>query len=95
MRKKKLKSGYQKGPSHEEGGIAGKVKGSNEPFEFEGGEFIFSKRAVEAIGKEKLAKANREKKLPLMAKKGGSVKKKNSAGSSIKTYSSGGYVDGK
>ena len=37
MRKKKLKSGYQKGPSHEEGGIAGKVKGSNEPFEFEGG----------------------------------------------------------
>ena len=95
MRKKKLKPGYQTGPSDEEGGIAGRVKGSNEPLEFEGGEFIFSKRAVEAIGKEKLAKANREKKLPLMAKKGGSVKKKNSAGTSIKTYSNGGYVEGK
>ena len=92
---KKLKPGYQRGPSHEEGGIAGRVKGTNEPLEFEGGEFIFSKKAVEAIGKNKLAKANREERMPTMAKKGGSVKKKYSAGSSVKTYSSGGYVEGK
>ena len=92
---KTVKPGYQKGPSHKHGGIAGRVKGSNEPLEFEGGEFIFSKKAVEAIGKDKLATANREKKMPIMAKKGGSVKKKYSAGTSIKTYSSGGYVEGK
>ena len=89
-----MKPGYQKGPSHKHGGIAGRVKGTDELLEFEGGEFIFSAPATAAIGKKKLEKANKEKRMPTMAKKGGSIKKSYTAGTSIKTYNSGGYVEG-
>ena len=99
-RVKKLKSGYQRGPSHEDGGIAGKVKGTNELIEFEGKEIIVNEGENSAASKHKkgllgLNKNPDNYKIVKLAKKGGSVKKKYSAGTSVKTYSSGGYVEGK
>ena len=99
MRKKKLKSGYQKGPSHEDGGIAGKVKSTGELIEFEGKEIIVNEGENSAASKHKKGllglNKNPDKYKIVKLEKGGSVKKKNSAGNSIKTYSSGGYVEGK
>ena len=99
-RVKKLKSGYQRGPSHKDGGILGKVKGSDELFEFEGKEIIVNEGENNAASKHKegllaLNKNPDNYKIVPKAKKGGAIKKKYTAGNSIKTYASGGYVEGK
>jgi len=96
---KKIKSGKLKGPSHKKGGVL---------IEAEGGEYIIKKSSVKKIGKKALDKINKEGKLPMRKPKkkmgGGMVHKKpkysgykhgGKIGSSIKTYSSGGYVEGK
>lgn len=48
-----LKGGLAKGPSHEEGGIAGVVGPDKSPIEFEGGEIIVNKNNNNAAGKHK------------------------------------------
>ena len=103
-RVKKLKSGYQRGPSHKDGGIAGKVKGTNELIEFEGKEIIINEGENSAASKHKnkllaLNKNPDKYDIVKVAKKGGKVpnnpKKKAGVGYSVKTYSSCGYVEGK
>ena len=81
----KMTPGKLTGPSHNKGGIL---------LEAEGGEYIVKKSSVDKIGKGTLDHINSTGTLP-MAKKGGRIKKPKSAGSSIKTYASGGYVEGK
>ena len=49
--------GYLKGPSHANGGIKAVINGS-QPIEMEGGEYVIRKKAVEAIGLDKLAVIN-------------------------------------
>jgi len=49
--------GYLRGPSHESGGIKAVINGS-QPIEMEGGEYVIRKKAVEAIGLDKLAVIN-------------------------------------
>ena len=75
---KKIKAGKLSGPSHKKGGIL---------LEAEGGEYIIKKSSVKKLGKKTLDKINRTGKLPR-------INKNTSAGSSIKTYASGGYVEG-
>ncbi len=41
-KKKYVKGGKLKGKPHSEGGIPGKVKGSDQPLEFEGGEIVIN-----------------------------------------------------
>lgn len=50
--------GLVKGPSHSEGGINGVVQSTGQPINFEGDEFIFSKKAVRAIGVGRLTRIN-------------------------------------
>jgi len=50
--------GLAKGPSHKRGGIKGVVGRGRRPIEFEGGEFIFSKDATDALGPDNLAALN-------------------------------------
>ena len=93
---RKMKPGMLRGSSHMKGGIV---------LEAEGGEYIMSKAATKAIGADKLSKANKERKLPKaryggyvggkVKKRKSSYKKGGSAGRAIRTYSSGGYVEGK
>ncbi|MFB9863431.1 hypothetical protein [Rufibacter immobilis] len=51
--------GLVQGPRHSEGGVPFTVKNSPHKFEMEGGEFIFSRKAVQAIGVQHLEAANR------------------------------------
>jgi hypothetical protein len=48
--------GLLSGPSHSEGGIPGRV--GRRPIEMEGGEFIFSRKAVAALGADNLSRVN-------------------------------------
>ena len=45
-KKKYVKGGELEGKSHAEGGIPGKIKGSDQPLEFEGGEYVIKKDSV-------------------------------------------------
>ena len=74
-----MKAGKLSGPSHKNGGVL---------LEAEGGEYIIKKSSVKKLGRKMLDKINRTGELPKSSKK-------TSAGSSIKTYANGGYVEGK
>jgi hypothetical protein len=50
-KKKYVKGGELKGKSHAEGGIPGKIKGSDQPLEFEGGEVVINTSVNEAAQK--------------------------------------------
>ena len=50
-KKKYVKGGKLKGKPHSEGGIPGKVKGSDQPLEFEGGEIVINTSVNKAAQK--------------------------------------------
>jgi hypothetical protein len=52
------RGGYVEGPSHQDGGMPGVIRSTGQPLEFEGGEFFFSRRAVQAIGVGTLSRIN-------------------------------------
>ena len=65
----KQQGGYLQGKSHKHGGIAA-VIGGQEPVELEGGEYIIKKSSVDKLGKDVLAKINKEGRIPTMAQGG-------------------------
>jgi len=68
-KKKKQQGGYLEGPSHKNGGMAA-IIGGKEPVELEGGEYIIKKSSVDKIGKDNLARINKEGRIPTMAQGG-------------------------
>lgn len=52
------RGGYVQGPSHDQGGIPGRIGRNGPQIEFEGGEFFFSKDATRAIGVDNLSRMN-------------------------------------
>lgn len=52
------RGGYVQGPSHTQGGIPGVIRSTGQPLEFEGGEFFFSRKAVQALGVGTLTRIN-------------------------------------
>ena len=81
---KKQQGGYLQGKSHKNGGIAA-VIGGQEPVELEGGEYIIKKSSVDKLGKDVLAKINKEGRIPAMAN-GGKVKKSKKTPISFEEY---------
>tara|TARA_Y100001938_G_C8050108_1_gene411203 strand:- start:878 stop:1309 length:432 start_codon:yes stop_codon:yes gene_type:complete len=104
--KKYQRGGIIGGPSHEEGGVKAKVKGSKEAIEVEGGEFIVNKESAKKHRK-KLEEINNDKEAtkklkPVrqhgLARKGGNIAKNPETGKRKKvkhasnTYRKGGTV---
>jgi hypothetical protein len=79
--------GMLKGPSHKKGGIPAVVKGSGQPIEMEGGEYIIKKDSAKKLGPDILNYINKTGNVPKM-KKGGKVSS-SSAGSNIKKNKDG------
>lgn len=50
--------GLLKGPGHDRGGIPAIVSSTRQPIEMEGGEFVFSRKAVAGIGVDNLSRIN-------------------------------------
>ena len=72
MVKKYSKGGMLKGPSHKKGGIPAVVKGSGQPIEMEGGEYVIKKDAAKKLGPDILNYINKTGSVPKMSN-GGTV----------------------
>ena len=64
--RRKQQGGYLQGRSHKDGGIAAVIGGS-QPVELEGGEYIIKRSSVDKLGKDVLARINKEGRIPTMA----------------------------
>jgi len=74
MVKKYSQGGTLKGPSHKKGGIPAVIKGSGQPIEMEGGEYVIKKSSAKKLGPDILNYINKNGTVPKMAK-GGPVPK--------------------
>jgi hypothetical protein len=63
--------GMLKGPSHKKGGIPAVVKGSGQPIEMEGGEYVIKKSSVNKLGPDILNYINKTGSVPKMKDGGG------------------------
>ena len=75
MVKKYSQGGMLKGPSHKKGGIPAVVKGSGQPIEMEGGEYVIKKSSADKLGPDILNYINKTGSVPKM-ETGGQVAKR-------------------
>tara|TARA_R100000664_G_C2739729_1_gene128407 strand:- start:467 stop:1378 length:912 start_codon:yes stop_codon:yes gene_type:complete len=70
MVKKYSQGGMLKGPSHKKGGIPAVVKGSGQPIEMEGGEYVIKKDSAQKLGPDILNYINKTGSVPKMQEGG-------------------------
>jgi len=73
MVKKYSQGGMLKGPSHKKGGIPAVVKGSGQPIEMEGGEYVIKKSSADKLGPDILNYINKTGSVPKKMSIGGTV----------------------